>query len=67
MKSGHIAVGVRVRVAIPDGLAEGEVVQVGGRLVGKPGIDPGWARVKLEDGRTVIVSEADLNDVIADS
>lgn len=30
----------------------------GGRLLGRGGVDPAWARIDLDDGREVLVSEA---------
>jgi len=61
----HVREGVRVQVRLADGrLAEGEVIDIGGRLLGADGTDPGWARVRLADGAVVAVAEAAIVDVV---
>ncbi len=45
--------------------ASGVITDVGGRLLGRSGVDEGWARVQLDgNGEEVTVSEGDLGQVL---
>lgn len=45
--------------------ASGVIIEVGGRLLGRSGVEKGWARVRLDDsGKEVTVSEDDLGQVL---
>lgn len=60
-----VEVGKTIEVKLPGGrTTQGEVTEVGGRLLRNGTVDPGWARVRLEDGTELLVSEASLGDVL---
>lgn len=57
--------GSHVSVRLADGsIAAGTVTEIGGRLLKGDSVEPGWVRVKLEDGRQFPISEANLDWII---
>ena len=49
-----------------DHQASGVILEVGGRLLGRSGVEKGWARVRLDaNGEEVTVGEDDLGQILA--
>jgi len=60
IERAQVNMGARVEIQLPDGTqVEGDVVEIGGRLLGPEGVDPAWARVAIGD-KIVLVSEAQI-------
>lgn len=66
-------IGKRALIRLPSGVAQGEVVEVAGRVLGRtnpPGalprvqIDPGWAKVELDDGTVVLVHQDNIIEML---
>lgn len=64
MAEHRVEVGATIRVVTSDGTFEGEVVEVGGRLVGRGGVDAGWVRIRCEDGQEITAAEGEIQAVI---
>jgi hypothetical protein len=72
-----VVIGRRARVRLETGLAEGDVVEVAGRVLGRGAqegdwrailgdVDPGWARVRLDDDTLVIVHQRNIVEMLDD-